>query len=189
MPHQREAETCGPTSMAAGGRTELLANPTRRAPRCPPVRRLIALLVAVIALAMSAVPAAAARPQHGRLLPAAFPIFDSCEFGVFYEEVRVSGRSTTFFNADGNATRSIIRGNWVVELTNMDTEMSIRLNISGQFFIRGSFRAHGRNLLYTSFPRRFMVLAVGNVLLDTSNGLEYRNQRGRIVDICARLAG
>jgi hypothetical protein len=153
------------------------------------VRRLIALLVAGIALAMSVAPVAAVRPEHGRLLPAAFPIFDSCEFGVFYEEVRVSGHATTFFNAAGDATKSIIRGNWVVQLTNMDTEESMRLNISGQFFIRGSFRAHGRNLLYTSFPKPFMVLAVGNVVLDSSNGLEYRNPRGRIVDICARLAG
>jgi hypothetical protein len=28
-PHTREAMTCGPMFMAAGGRTELLANPTR----------------------------------------------------------------------------------------------------------------------------------------------------------------
>ena len=153
------------------------------------MRRLIALLVAATALAMSAAPVAAVRPEHSRLLPAVFPIFDSCEFGVFYEEVRVSGHATTFFNANGEATKAIIRGNWIVELTNMDTEETIRLNISGQFFIRDTFRAHGRNLLYTSFPRPFMVLAVGNVVLDQSNGLEYRNPRGRIVDICARLAG
>ena len=152
------------------------------------MRRAIALFIAGLALAISAAPVAAVRPEHSRLLPAVFPIFDACEFGVFYEEVRVSGHATTFFAAGGNVTKTIIRGNWIVELTNMETEESVRLNISGQFFISDGFRAHGRNLLYTSVPEPFMVLAVGNVVLDLNNGLEYRNARGRIVDICARLA-
>ena len=139
---------------------------------------------------MSAAPVAAVKPEHSRLSPAEFLIEGSCDFGVFYDEVRVSGKQTVFFDADGNVTKVIVRGNWVVELTNIETDRSIRLNVSGQFFFTDDrLTAHGRNLLWTSFPEPFMVLTVGNFTLDRSNGLEIARARGRIVNMCARLAG
>ena len=182
LPHQREAETCGPTSMAAGGRTELLANPTRRAQsRCPPVRRVIALLVA------------AARPGHERRAgcrrearstagcsPAVFLIVDSCDFGVFYEEVRVSGTQTMFFNADGEVTKVDRPGQ-------LDRRAHQRRTLKSRFGSTSpasssspttDFTAHGRNLLCTSFPEPFMVLTVGNSSSTGATDSKYAEPEG-----------
>jgi hypothetical protein len=46
----REAMTCEPMSMAAGGRTELLAKPTRRRKRCPSMRAYVSRLVLLMML-------------------------------------------------------------------------------------------------------------------------------------------
>lgn len=154
------------------------------------MRRIIALLVATLALLLSAVPASAVAPERIRLEPAEFTISGSCPFDVHYEELRVSGHALTFFNRNGDFAKAVINGNFVVRLTNVETGESLRLNISGQFLIRDGlgFDAHGRNLLFAPIPEPLLVLSVGNSDVDLSEGLAVSRTRGRLTDVCAILA-
>ena len=152
------------------------------------MRRIIALLVATLALLLSAAPASAIAPERTRLEPLEFTISGSCSFDVHYEELRVSGHALTFFDRNGDFSKAIISGNWIIRLTNVETGESLRLNISGQFYIRDSFVAHGRNLLFHVVPEPIMVLAVGNADVDLAAGLSVSRSRGRLIDICAILA-
>ena len=62
---QREATTCGPTFMAAGGRTEPLANPARAEREVPLMRRVtVSIFAAALLLVLSATVAVAAKPTH-----------------------------------------------------------------------------------------------------------------------------
>jgi hypothetical protein len=153
------------------------------------MRRIIILMTAaVLALLASAAPALAIPPERTRLGPVEFTIFGACPFGVHYHELRVSAHATTFFDRHGEPSKAIINGNWVVRLTNIETEESLRLNISGQFYFRDRFIAHGRNLLFHVFPEPLMVLAVGNADIDLSGGLTVSRSRGRLIDVCGILA-
>jgi hypothetical protein len=152
------------------------------------MRRHLYILPAILVLLLSVAPAAAARPEHTRLEPQAFTIVGSCPFDVDYEETRVSGHATTFFDRNGEPTKTLIRGNWIVRLTNVDTGETMSLNISGQFFVRGEFKVHGRNLLFHFAPVPILVLSIGNTVLDVTNGLEIVSNHGRLIDICAALA-
>jgi hypothetical protein len=152
------------------------------------MRRIIALLVATLALLISAAPASAIAPERTRLEPAEFTISGSCSFDVHYEELRVSGHALTFFNRNGDFAKAVISGNFIVRLTNVETGESLRLNISGQFFIREGFAAHGRNLLFAPIPEPLLALSVGNSDVDLSEGLAVSRTRGRLTDVCAILA-
>jgi hypothetical protein len=152
------------------------------------MRRIIALLVATLALLISAAPASAIAPERTRLEPLEFTIGGSCSFDVHYDELRVSGHALTFFNRNGDFSKAIVNGNWIVRLTNVETGESMRLNISGQFYIRDGFIAHGRNLLFHVFPEPIMVLSIGNSDVDLAEGLSVSRSRGQLIDVCAILA-
>ena len=152
------------------------------------MRRIIALLVASLALLISAAPVSAIAPERANLEPAEFTISGSCPFDVYYDELRTSGHSLTYFDRNGDFAKAIINGNWIIRLTNLETGETLRLNISGQFFIRDSFVAHGRNLLFHFLPEPLMVLSVGNSDVDLAAGLSVSRTRGRLIDVCGILA-
>ena len=163
------------------------------------MRRLAFVLVAAL-VGASVAPASAAGPVHIKLEPnARFVVAGACVFGFELTELRVHGNLLDFVDRAGEFKRTIIAGNFVVGVTNLDTAKSLTLNISGQFFMTpnadGSLTiaAHGRNLFFTVDPEPFTVLHRGRaVLTATPSGdllaLVFEEVNGRSVDICQALA-
>jgi hypothetical protein len=159
----------------------------------------LVLLAAVVA--GSAAPASAAGPIHIKLEPSAnFITTGACAFGFQLIELRVHGTLLDFLDKAGEFRRTIIAGNFVIGVTNLETEKSLTLNISGQFIMTpnpdGSLTiaAHGRNLFFTIDPEPFTVLHRGRaVLTATASGdllaLVFSELNGQSVDICQALAG
>jgi hypothetical protein len=162
------------------------------------MRRLTLVLAAAL-VAATVAPASAAGPIHIKLEPnASFVVTGACVFGVEYSELRVHGNLLDFVNKAGEFKRTIIAGNFVVGVTNLDTAKSLTLNISGQFFMTpnpdGSLTivAHGRNLFYTVDPEPFTVFHRGRAVLTASVSgellaLVFNELSGQSLDICQAL--
>jgi hypothetical protein len=164
------------------------------------MRRLVFVLAAaLVGATVVAAPASAAGPIHIKLEPnPSFVVTGACVFGVEYSDLRVNGNLLDFVDRAGEFKRTIIAGNFVVGVTNLDTAKSLTLNISGQFFMTpnadGSLTiaAHGRNLFFTIDPEPFTVFHRGRaVLTATMSGdllaLVFNDLSGQSVDICQAL--
>jgi hypothetical protein len=164
------------------------------------MRRVTVVLLAAF-VGVSVTPTSAAGPIHIKLEPTAnFVVTGACTFGYNLTEVRVHGNLLDFLDKAGEFKRTIIAGNFVVKATNLETDRSLTLNISGQFVITPNpdnsltFAAHGRNLFFTVDPEPFTVLHKGRaVLTATPSGellaLVFNELSGQSVDICQALAG
>jgi hypothetical protein len=162
------------------------------------MRRFVLILLTAL-FAFAATPAAAVPPERSKLQPAEFTIEAVCDFDVESSDVRVHGNEIVFFDREGNLTKAIIAGNFVVRLTNAETGSSLTLNISGQFFLTpnpdGSqtLVGHGRNLFFTVTPEPFFVFHVGRAALtvsftEESVDLVFNEVRGKSNDVCDALA-
>ena len=162
--------------------------------------RRVLLVLLTGALAVSASPAAGAPPERFKLEPAgAFTLPPVCEFDVEMEEIRVHGNSLSFFDKTGAETRSLLNGNFVSRLTNLETGKSLVLNISGQFTFTSNpdgtltLTAHGRNLFFTDAPEPFLVFHGGRAVLTltfTEESLElvFVETSGLSREMCAALS-
>src|SRR5262245_427240 len=92
--------------------------------------RIIAVVVASLLAIAVAAPVAAAKPDRA-FAPADDVLVDLCEFDVLQHRLVNNEYFTTFFDRDGNVTRSQVNGHLVVELTNLESGKSIVLNASG----------------------------------------------------------
>jgi hypothetical protein len=163
------------------------------------MRRLLLVLLTGI-IGASVAPAAAAPPDRFKLdSGGTFTLPGFCDFDVEIDEVRVQGNSIDFFDNDGVPTRSILNGNFVSRITNLETEESLLLNISGQFIFTSNpdgtltLTAHGRNLFYTTDPEPFVVFRGGLAVLTvtfTEESLElvFVDVSGMGFDVCEALA-
>jgi hypothetical protein len=164
------------------------------------MRRLVFVLAAALVGGAGAVaPASAAGPLHIKLEPnPSFVVTGACVFGVEFSDLRVHGNLLDFVDRAGQFKMTIIAGNFVVGVTNLDTATSLTLNISGQFIFTpnpdGSLTiaAHGRNLFFTVDPEPFTVFHRGRaVLTATASGdmlaLVFNELNGQSLDICQAL--
>ncbi len=163
------------------------------------MRLLIGVFLAV--LGASAVPMEAARPLHVKLEPSGTStvVGGACVFGVEFTEMIVHGNLLEFLDKAGEFKKTIIAGNFVTKVTNLDTDKALTLNISGQFVFTpnpdGSMTiaAHGRNLFFTVEPEPFVVFHRGRAVLTvTASGdllaLVFNELNGQSADICDALA-
>jgi hypothetical protein len=163
------------------------------------MRRVTVLLFAAFVAAF-ATTASAAGPIRIKLEPnPSFVFTGACTFGVEFTDVRVHGNLLDFLDKAGEFKKTIIAGNFVVKATNMETDKSLTLNISGQFVITPNpdnsltFAAHGRNLFFTVDPEPFTVFTRGRAVLTATPSGEFlalvlNELNGQSIDICQALA-
>ena len=123
-----------------------------------------------------------------------------CGFPVLLHEVRSNITVTTFFDQEGNVTKQIGAGSLVVQLTNLDTDEAIVVNISGPgvFTFEGdvlTLTAEG-NWLFYFFPGELGPGDPGLIWLTTGlwvweirpDGGSLVTHRGPSRDVCEILA-
>src|SRR5512132_4294344 len=117
-------------------------------------RLLVLAFTAVVALAAVVTPASGVRPERSPSLPpppATLPAGVICPFELTIETIVINQVVTTFFDQSGNVTRQLFTGNFVVRLTNEETDASIELNVSGpgklEFNPDGTLLGEARGLL------------------------------------------
>jgi hypothetical protein len=169
-----------------------------------PFRRFMPPLTIVLLVAFAvlfAAPVSAAGPIHVKLEPSGSTVVTgACVFGVEFTEMIVHGNLLDFLDKAGEFKRTIIAGNFVVRVTNLEAGKSLALNISGQFIITpnpdGSLTisAHGQNLFFTVDPEPFVVFHRGRAVVNaTVSGellaLVLNDLSGQSQNICDALAG
>ncbi len=124
--------------------------------------------------------------------PTDFTISDICSFPVRAEVVVNQEYATTFYDRDGNVTRTHISGRYVVRLTNTTTGTAIKLQASGP----GSFVADAEGLTVNArgtwllfFAGRLLAVTGHTTLRVDAAGETIVGVRGRTVDLCEVLAG
>jgi hypothetical protein len=184
--------------MAAWGRTELLANPTRVCQECPVMRRLLAPLFAIALLLMAATSVLAIKPdrQPSALPPELdFAAGELCPIAVHVEFFVNRQKDTFFFNRDGEPVRLISSGTLRVRLTTPDEPgATLELNISGPVHL--TFHADGSATLIlggrsvSTFPPGSASLVAGRSIieLDASGNFVSVTNIGNVTDLCAMLA-
>jgi hypothetical protein len=96
--------------------------------------RRINLVLAAALVGSAVAPASAAGPIHIKLEPnPSFVVTGACAFSAEYTDLRVHGNLLDFVDRAGEFKKTIIAGNFVVRVTNLETDNAITLNISGQF--------------------------------------------------------
>jgi len=130
-------------------------------------------------------------PPEGIFLPAG----TACEFDLLAEFPVSRQYATTFFDAEGNPTRTQFNGALFVRLTNLEDDVSMVFNISGPS--RLTYNADGTQT-YVFLGRGIAVfegifhMVIGRTvfLLDETglNVIEEGATSGRTVDICSMLA-
>jgi hypothetical protein len=200
-------------SMAAGGRTEPLANPTRGQHEVLVVRRGLSLLVAVILLAALAGPASAgATPVEDRRVRTDIPLGtydielppeEGCaDFAVLVEDI--DGRITEVFITEdrhGNVlTRTIFHT--ITRYTNLETGKSFerRFDSVGNYTFKadGTVRIIGRNdtLIWGPEPpglglgEGIWLVDAGRVVLEYDETFTFVSGQilwGEAIDVCAAL--
>jgi hypothetical protein len=161
---------------------------------------LAAPVVAVALILAAAAPASADKPLREPFPAEDFVLSGSCDFDVRFHTVENKEFITSYFDDDGNLTRQIVNGRFVVELTNLETMESIVYNVSGPgfltFFEDGSldFVFGGRSLVFF-FPGEVEDLPLlwvnsGQVTmhLDPEGNVVGVEQVGDVEDVCAALA-
>ena len=183
--------------MAAHGHAEPLANPDAGEREGLHMRVRAGLLAVLALFVLPTGVAAVGKPEREPLvyppslvLPAGF----ACEeFDVQVDFLVNREFTKTFFDAEGNPIRSLVTGSLVVQLTNVEDDISMVFNIGGpshtiynsegtvtQYFL-GRSAPLFEGLFYLSFGRHVF-------LLDENLGLiEAGATSGRSVDVCALL--
>ena len=159
----------------------------------------VAILSSLMLIA-SAAPAAAAGPTR-EFLPAPefieFAAGDLCDFPVRIDVLVNKEYGTTFFDAAGQPTRTLVSGRLILRLVNLDTSKSIVVNASGP----GLVVYEGDNIRVTLRGRSLIFLPSDHLLyLNTGQVVEFGNgtiqpvvlpvisRTGRRVDYCPILS-
>jgi hypothetical protein len=95
------------------------------------MRRLIAILVAMAALAAFVTPAAAVQPTRTPENLEAFLFEGLCGFDVQLDVLVDRSYAVDYYDRDGNLVRTQYHGSIVLRLTNTDTGSSLDLNVGG----------------------------------------------------------
>ena len=95
-------------------------------------RSLMLVLTTVTALTLSVVaPGAAVPPMREDISFGTFTVEDICSFPVEIEALTDGETLTRFFDPEGNVVMELTNGPLKVRITNLVTEESIELNVSG----------------------------------------------------------
>jgi hypothetical protein len=157
------------------------------------------VILSTLMLAVLATPAAAAKPTR-EFLPAPefieFAAGELCAFPVRIDVLINKEYGTTFFDAAGQPTRTIVAGRLVLRLVNVDTSKSVVVNASGP----GLVVYEGDNIRVTLRGRSLIFLPSDHLLyLNTGQVVEFGNgtiqpvvlpvisQVGHRVDYCPIL--
>ena len=157
------------------------------------------ILSALMVMA-SAAPAAAAKPVREFLPAPAFIEFaagELCAFPVRIDVVLNREYGTTFFDAAGQPTRTIVTGSLILRIVNLATSKSVTVNAGGP----GLVLYEGDNIRVTLRGRSLIFLPSDHLLyLNTGQVVEFGNgtiqpvvlpvisQIGRRTDYCPILA-
>jgi hypothetical protein len=143
-----------------------------------------------LVLALAA-PVAAAKPDRSFAETGDIPVIGYCDFDVIERPLANNEYFTTFFDQDGNVTRTHVAGHLVLELINVDTGHSIVVNSSGP----GRFvaDADGTTVLtggtwILNFAGRFFMLHGRGVFRIDGNGETIVALHGQVTDLCPLLA-
>jgi hypothetical protein len=159
----------------------------------------VAILSSLMLIA-SAAPVAAAGPTR-EFLPAPefieFAAGELCAFPVRIDVLVNKEYGTTFFDAAGQPTRTLVSGRLILRLVNLDTSKSIVVNASGP----GLVVYEGDNIRVTLRGRSLIFLPSDHLLyLNTGQVVEFGNgtiqpvvlpvisRTGRRVDYCPILS-
>ncbi len=158
------------------------------------MRRLIVPVLLAMTLAFAAVGSTlAAKPDRVFAeSPTDFTLSGFCSFPVHAEVVVNNEYATTFYDRDGNVTRTHISGRYVVRLTNTMTGTAIELQASGP----GSFVAdaegltvNARGTWFLYFAGRLLAVTGHTTLRVDAAGETIVGVRGRTVELCEVLGG
>jgi hypothetical protein len=156
------------------------------------LRLCLGLALGAAMLVSAAGPVAAAKPDRSPTESDDFTLSGFCGVDILVETLANNAHDTTFFDRDGNPTRSETNGRLVIRMTNVETGTSITLNIPGPgrfvedadgltvvtrgpwmlFFAGELFTIHGHGV--------FRIDAAGETIVSL---------RGHVVDLCPILAG
>lgn len=161
------------------------------------MRRLVLVLALTFPFLVAAPSAQAGKPTHERLPNNATFVDDSCGFPVRFEQTGSLVR-ITWTAADGSVRVKEAYPQLKATLTNLATGRSITVNIAGPAHISegadGSFSLIGTGSWFWPFhpdtgaPGLFLTSGRFVFAVDPA-GNESFGRSGRIVDLCARLAG
>jgi hypothetical protein len=166
------------------------------------MNRVVALAVtAVVALAAAVNPASGVPPERSPLQPpppATFPAGAICPFELSIETIVNNQVMTTFFDRNGNVTRQLFTGNFVVRLTNEQTDASIELNVSGPGTLEanpdGTLLGEAKGLLLLLLfptdpggPGAFVYSGRTDFLIGATGTVTVIRAEGKVRDICAAL--
>jgi len=165
------------------------------------MRRVASVVIlSTLLLAASAASAAAAKPTREFLPAPAFIEFGAgelCAFPVRIDVLVNQEYGTTFFDAAGNPTHTIVTGSLVLGLVNVDTSKSVVVNAGGPGLvvyegdnIRVTLR--GRSLIF--LPSDQLLYMNSGQVVEFGNGtiqpvvLPVISQIGHRVDYCPILS-
>jgi hypothetical protein len=155
------------------------------------VRRCLAGTLALLLVGASAVPALAVPPDREFAFSGDFGLTGYCDFDISVEVLANREYSTTFFDQDGNVTRTQITGLYVLRLTNDDTGGWIVLNASGPgkfVFDDTGLTVDGAGPWFLYFAGQ-LLYARGNVNLRVDGGGEtITGISGNVIELCEVLA-
>jgi hypothetical protein len=165
------------------------------------MRRTIALLLGVTSLLGAGSPVMASQPVR-EYLPAPenidFAAGELCDFAVRLHILVNQEYGITYFDADGNPTRTIVQGRLVVEVINVDSGASMILNASGPAVV-----TYLGNIINVKFEGRSLIFLPSDQLLYLNTGIVVEEGDGSIqptvlpvisrtgnrTDLCPILAG
>lgn len=141
--------------------------------------------------------AAAAKPERFDVgMPQQFvlPAGSACEFDLQVDVLANGERYKLWFDQDGVPTRGLLTGRLVLQMTNLETDAAVVLNVSGP----GHDRFNADGTIDTAFTGRGVPLfdgifhmSVGRdefVVSDEWEMLDHGKTSGRSVDICELLS-
>lgn len=156
------------------------------------LRSTIASLLAFALLLLALAPVAAGKPDRAFApSPTDVTLSGYCGFDVRVQVVANNEYTTTFYDRDGNVTRTHIAGRFVVLLTNVATGKTMQLQASGP----GSFIAdatgltlEARGTWFFFFAGELFVTSGHSVLRVDAAGETIVDLRGRTLDVCQLLS-
>jgi hypothetical protein len=155
------------------------------------IRHGLELSLALGMVLVLAAPVAAAKPDRSFAEAGDIVVSGYCDFDVIEHPLSNNEYFTTFFDRDGNVTRSHVAGHLVLELINVESGHSIVVNASGP----GRFvdDADGTTVLtggnwVLNFAGRFFMLNGRGVFRVDANGETIVAIRGHVTDLCPPLA-
>jgi hypothetical protein len=151
----------------------------------------IGLALGAALLVAMAAPVAAAKPDRSFAEAGDILVSGFCDFDVVEHPLANNEYFTTFFDRDGNVTRTQVTGRLVLELINLETGRSIVVNASGP----GRFvddadgtTVHTGGTWILNFAGEFFMLSGRGVFRIDADGETIVARRGHIVELCPLLA-